>query len=69
MNQWRTSLGIPPNSAFVDGTLLQTIYGRAPVPVSPPQRHLQGVEHQLGPLCVAADQPTAAREHTSTTNT
>ena len=25
MDQWRTSLAIPPNSAFVDGTLLQTV--------------------------------------------
>src|SRR6266481_599649 len=24
--------------------------GRPPVPVAPPQRHLQGIEHQLGPL-------------------
>jgi hypothetical protein len=40
----------------------------SPGAVAAPQDHVEGVEDELGPPVVAADQPTMAGENTSTTN-
>jgi hypothetical protein len=48
------------------GVVHQARPGWPPVPPAPPQRHLAGIEQELGAVWVAAAQPMMALEYTST---